>query len=385
MNHNIKISVIIPAAGTGSRFKAKKPKQYCMLGSQTILEQTVSIFIDIPEVQIIYIAVHPDDQFIQSQSFFSHPKISIITGGATRIQSVFNAASNINEEDSRVVLIHDAVRPWLQLTHLEDLLNDFYRSSDWDGIYPCIASSDSLREKKDNQFIPVDRTSFFQVQTPQIFNTLAIQDALSRAINSGEEFTDETQAMEYANYKVKAVEGDRLNIKVTFTNDLKIPEIYESRIGRGIDFHRLEPGNGMTLAGVFLKSNLSIIAHSDGDIVLHALADALLGAGGLNDIGYYFPDTDPANKNLSSIIILEKTLSLLEHKKLQPRNVDVVIICEQPKITPHVQFMKENLSELLKIEEGEIAIKATTAEGMGVIGQGNGIAVYAIASLMEVR
>jgi 2-C-methyl-D-erythritol 4-phosphate cytidylyltransferase/2-C-methyl-D-erythritol 2,4-cyclodiphosphate synthase len=356
-----------------------------MLGSQTILEQTVSIFIDIPEVQIIYIAVHPDDQLIQSQSFFNHPKISIVSGGATRIQSVFNAASKIDGENSKVVLIHDAVRPWLELTHLADLLNEFHSSSDCDGIYPCIASSDSLREKKDNQFIPVDRASFFQVQTPQIFNTLAIQDALSQAINSGEEFTDETQAMEHANYKVKVVEGNRLNNKVTFADDLRIPEIDDSRIGRGIDFHRLEPGNGMTLAGVFLEGNLSIVAHSDGDIVLHAMADALLGAGGLNDIGYYFPDTEAANKNLSSIVILKKTLSLLEHKKLQPRNVDLVIICEQPKITPHVPVMKEALSELLKIEEGDIAIKATTAEGMGVIGQGNGIAVYAIASLMEVR
>ena len=360
MNRNNKISVIIPAAGAGSRFKAKKPKQYCMLGSQTILEQTVSIFIDIPEVQIIYIAVHPDDQLIQSQSFFNHPKISIVSGGATRIQSVFNAASKIDGEDSKAVLIHDAVRPWLELTHLADLLNEFHSSSDWDGIYPCIALSDSLREKKDNQFIPVDRASFFQVQTPQIFNTLAIQDALSQAINSGEEFTDETQAMEHASYKVKVVEGNRLNNKVTFADDLRIPEIDDSRIGRGIDFHRLEPGNGMTLAGIFLESNLSIVAHSDGDI-------------------------DAANKNLSSIVILEKTLNLLEHKKLQPRNVDLVIICEQPKIIPHVPVMKEVLSELLKIEKGDIAIKATTAEGMGVIGQGNGIAVYAIASLMEVR
>ena len=157
MNRNNKISVIIPAAGAGSRFKAKKPKQYCMLGSQTILEQTVSIFIDIPEVQIIYIAVHPDDQLIQSQSFFNHPKISIVSGGATRIQSVFNAASKIDGEDSKAVLIHDAVRPWLELTHLADLLNEFHSSSDWDGIYPCIALSDSLREKKDNQFILTPR------------------------------------------------------------------------------------------------------------------------------------------------------------------------------------------------------------------------------------
>ena len=191
--------------------------------------------------------------------------------------------------------------------------------------------------------------------------------------------------MEDANYRVKLVAGDHSNSKVTFPNDLKMPAISDARIGRGIDFHKLEPGNGMTLASIFLESNLSIVAHSDGDIVLHALADALLGAGGLNDIGYYFPDTDAANKNLSSMVILDKTLSLLEEKKLQPRNVDLVIICEQPKINPHVMTMKTALSNLLKIGEGDISIKATTAEGMGVIGEGNGIAVYAIASLKELK
>jgi len=385
MLHNNKISVIIPAAGTGTRFKAEKPKQYCMLGSKTILEHTVMLFLDIPEVQKIYVAVHPDDHFINSQSFISHPKISIIKGGASRIQSVFNAASKINAEDSESVLIHDAVRPWLQLSHLSYLLNEFYRSSDCDGIYPGITAADSMREKKDNQFIPVDRTSFLQVQTPQIFKTLSIQDALTKAIDSGKDFTDETQAMEYANYRIKAVEGDQSNNKVTFPHDLRMLEISDTRIGRGIDFHKLKPGNGMILASIFLESNLSIVAHSDGDIVLHALADALLGAGGLNDIGYYFPDTDAANKNLSSTIILDRTLNLLEQKKLHPRNVDLVIICEQPKIAPHVHAMKTALSNLLKIEDGDISIKATTAEGMGVIGEGNGIAVYAIASLMEVK
>jgi|TARA_B110000495_G_scaffold87118_1_gene75117 2-C-methyl-D-erythritol 4-phosphate cytidylyltransferase/2-C-methyl-D-erythritol 2,4-cyclodiphosphate synthase len=385
MNHNNHISVIIPAAGNGSRFKAEKPKQYCMLGSQTILEKTVSIFLDIPEVQIIYIAVHPDDQFINSQSFANHPKILIIKGGVTRIQSVFNAASKINAEDSKSVLIHDAVRPWLQLSHLSNLLNEFHSNSDWDGIYPGITVSDSLREKRDNKFIPVDRASFLHVQTPQIFKTAFIQDALNKAINSGKDFTDETQAMEFANYRIKSVPGDPSNHKVTFPHDLRMHEISDARIGRGIDFHKLEPGNGMTLASIFLESNLSIVAHSDGDIALHALADALLGAGGLNDIGYYFPDTDAANKNLSSMIILDNALSLLEQKKLKPRNVDLVIICEQPKITPHVKTMKIALSNLLKIDEGDISIKATTAEGMGIIGEGNGIAVYAIASLMEAK
>ena len=135
---------------------------------------------------------------------------------------------------------------------------------------------------------------------------------------------------------------------------------------------------------MFIDCGLSIIAHSDGDILLHALADALLGAGGLNDIGFYFPDTDPENKNLSSIIILEKTLELLGKQRLEPVNIDFVIVCEQPKIGPYVVKIKSTLSKILKIKENAIAIKATTAEGMGIIGEGNGIAVHAIASLRAI-
>jgi len=137
------------------------------------------------------------------------------------------------------------------------------------------------------------------------------------------------------------------------------------------------------LGGISIECDLAVVAHSDGDIVFHALADALLGASGLNDIGFYFPDTDSQNKDLSSLLIIEKAMSLLAQKNLQPSNVDVIIICEQPKISPHVNAMKTKLASLLAMDKGDISIKATTTEGMGIIGQGNGIAVYAIASLKK--
>ena len=383
MRQNKKISVIIPAAGTGSRFGAQKPKQYSMLGAQTVLEKTVNIFLDIPEVNLIYIAVNPDDQFIHEQSFANHSKILLVHGGELRSQSVFNAAMNIDPDEIGGILIHDAVRPWLQTDHLSFLLAEFQQNDEWDGVYPCVTSIDSLREKRDSEFVSVDRENFMQIQTPQIFDTSFLKKALSKAMDSGINFSDEAQAMEFSNFRVKPVKGERSNIKITFSGDLQPSFACDDRIGRGIDFHKLESGTGITLGSVFIQCDLGIVAHSDGDIVLHALADSLLGAGGLNDIGYYFPDTDPANKNLSSLIILEKTLSLLSNKNLTPNNIDLVIVCEKPKIAPHVSDIKLTLANLLERAEDAISSKATTTEGLGVIGEGNGIAVYAIASLKK--
>ena len=383
MRQNKKISVIIPAAGTGSRFGVKKPKQYSMLGAQTVLEKTVNIFLDIPEVNLICIAVNPDDQFIHEQSFANHPKILIVHGGASRSHSVFNAAMSIDTDELGGILIHDAARPWLQADHLSFLLAEFQQSDEWDGIYPGISSIDSLREKRDSKFISVDRENFLQIQTPQIFDASFLKKALSKAMDSGINFSDEAQVMEFANFRVKPVKGERSNVKITFSDDLRPSFERDARIGRGIDFHKLESGTGIILGSVFIECDLSVVAHSDGDIILHALADSLLGAGGLNDIGYYFPDTDPENKNLSSLIILEKTLSLLGNKNLKPNNIDLVIVCEKPKIAPHVSDIKLALANLLEIVEDAISIKATTTEGLGVIGEGNGIAVYAIASLKK--
>ena len=385
MNQNNSIGVIVPAAGIGARFQNSIPKQYSMLGSQTILEITINFFISFPSIQKIYVSVDSDDKWIDSQSFVNDPKIILTSGGRTRTESVFNALSKINSDEIDFVVIHDAVRPWLSYDHFIYLLDELEADQTIRGIYPVISISESLREIKENNFIPMNRDNFVLVQTPQIFYTPSLKIALNQLMDAHKSLTDEAQAMEAAGFKVKPVKGDRSNAKITFPSDLDRTFSADARIGRGIDFHKFEPGQGILLGNVFIDCKLSIIAHSDGDILLHALADALLGAGGLNDIGHYFPDTDPENKNLSSIIILEKTLELLYEKRLQPVNIDFVIVCEQPKIGPHVAKMKSTLSKILNIEENSIAIKATTTEGMGIIGEGNGIAVYAIASIRTIE
>jgi 2-C-methyl-D-erythritol 4-phosphate cytidylyltransferase / 2-C-methyl-D-erythritol 2,4-cyclodiphosphate synthase len=384
MNQNNSIGVIVPAAGTGTRFQNSVPKQYSMLGSQTMLEVTINFFISFSCIQKIYISVDSDDKWIDSQSFSNDPKIILTAGGRTRSQSVFNALSKVNSDEIDIIAVHDAARPWLSHEQFIYLLDELEADKNIEGIYPVISISESLREIRNNNFIPINRDKFVLVQTPQIFYTPSLKIALNKLMDSKKTLTDEAQAMEAAGFKVKAVKGDRSNTKITFPTDLDRTFRSDSRIGKGIDFHRFEPGKGILLGNVFIDCGLSIIAHSDGDILLHALADALLGAGGLNDIGFYFPDTDPENKDLSSIIIIEKTLELLGKQRLKPANIDFVIVCEQPKIGPYVVKIKSTLSKILKIKENAIAIKATTTEGMGIIGEGNGIAVHAIASLRTI-
>ena len=382
MNPSGNIAVIIPAAGVSSRFGGSTPKQFSSLGDETVLEKSVNLFLGISSIKEIVIAVNPNEDLVKSQSFYQDPRIKIIGGGNTRSESVFNAMAEV-DESIEIVAIHDAARPWLKKTHFEDLLSYLASDQSIEGVFPVISATDSLRMKQGEDIIPVDRENFLHVQTPQIFYYDSLKLALDKLQQEGLHMSDESQAMEHAGFKLLAAPGVTSNIKITYANDLTHHIRRDIRIGRGIDFHQFQPGDGLTLGNVFIDCKLSIVAHSDGDIILHAISDALLGAAGLRDIGYYFPDTDPKNKNLSSLKIIEKTLDLLKDNSLLPNNIDFVVVCEQPKIAPYVNHLKQSLSAILDIEESFIGVKATTSEKMGVIGNGNGIAVYAIASLRD--
>ena len=384
MNQKNNIAVIIPAAGSSSRFGGKISKQFLKIGNETVIEKSVSKFLEIESVKKIYIAIDPNETLIKSQSFFKHPKVTITKGGATRSESVYNAVVAIDNEID-VVVIHDAARPWVSKKLINKLILEFTNDQSIHGLYPVISIIDSLRMKKDKGLIPVDREDFLIIQTPQIFQKESLKIAMNKMIKENLSFTDESQAMERAGFRIKEILGEQSNLKITYEADVSQNIENDYRIGRGVDFHKFEPGAGIILGDVSIDCDLSIVAHSDGDIVLHAISDALLGAGGLRDIGYYFPDTDIKNKDLSSVKILEESLNLLKQKDLQPRNIDFVVVCEQPKIQPYVDDIKKSLSKILNIDESFVGVKATTAEGMGIIGEGNGIAVFAIASLESIQ
>ena len=384
MNQKNNIAVIILAAGSSSRFGGKIPKQFLKIGNETVIEKSVNKFLEIESIKKIYIAIDPNETLIKSQSFFNHPKVTITQGGSTRSESVYKAVLAIDNEID-IVVIHDAARPWVSKKLIDKLILEFMNDQSIQGLYPVISIIDSLRMKKDKDLIPVNREDFLTIQTPQIFKKESLECALNKMTKENLSFTDESQAMERAGFRVKEILGEQSNLKITYAVDISQNIENDYRIGRGVDFHKFEPGEGITLGNVFIGCNLSIVAHSDGDIVLHAISDALLGAGGLRDIGYYFPDTDIKNKDLSSVKIIEKTLNLLKQRNLQPRNIDFVVVCEHPKIQPHVDDLKKSLSKILNIDESFVGVKATTAEGMGIIGEGNGIAVFAIASLENIQ
>ena len=380
MNPSNKITVIIPAAGNSSRFGGSIPKQFLSLGDETVLEKSVNLFLEISSIREVIVAINSNENLIKSQSFYGHSKVKFVEGGSTRSESVFHALVEV-DQSTEIIVIHDAARPWLRKSHFEYLLSQLINDRSIEGVFPIISATDSLRMKDGGDLIPVEREQFLHVQTPQIFNHKSLKAAFDKLKNEGLHMSDESQVMEHAGFKLLAAPGERSNTKITYTDDIANYAGRDLRIGRGIDFHQFQPGSGLTLGNIFIDCELSIVAHSDGDIILHAISDALLGAAGLRDIGYYFPDSDPKNKNLSSLIIIEKSLDLLKENGLWPRNIDFVIVCEQPKIGPYVNKIKKSLSAILKIEESFIGVKATTTEKMGVIGNGNGIAVYAIASL----
>ena len=384
MNPKDNIAVIIPAAGSSSRFGGSTPKQFLRVGDETVLEKSVNLFLGISSIKEVILAINPNENLIKSQSFYKDTRVKIVEGGSTRSESVSNALAAI-DQSIEIVAIHDAARPWVTKSHFEDLLSKFANDQSIEGVFPVISVTDSLRMKQGEDMIPVERENFLHVQTPQIFYHEPLKLALDKLKQENLLMSDESQAMDHAGFKLLAVPGERSNIKITYTDDIPNQIRTDLLIGRGVDFHQFQSGSGLTLGNIFIDCKLSIVAHSDGDIILHAISDALLGAAGLRDIGYYFPDTDLENKNLSSLKIVEKTLDLLKENGLQPRNIDFVVVCEQPKIGPYVDQLKKSLSGILNIEESFVGVKATTTEKMGIIGDGNGIAVYAIASLRDLE
>ena len=373
--------VIIPAAGIGERFNSKLPKQYTSIGDSSILEKTVSNFISQNYVKKVIISVSSSDSFYQYSNFISNPKVHTVIGGDSRMESVCNALHEVDSNEYPSTIVHDAVRPFLNIQSLDSMIDRFALSNK-DGIVPYVDINDSIRNKALG-FSLANREDFIAIQTPQIFKTKPLQESVNKGIKDKNFFSDESQALTYYGFDLEFVVGDRANFKVSFPEDIDLISPFDSFVGRGIDFHKYEycPGSQITLAGVEIQSDYKIIAHSDGDIILHALADSLLGAGGFRDIGFYFPDSDKSNFQLDSTKIVSKALDLLKERGLTPKNIDITVVAGVPKLTKYIDDMITETAKLTSLTKENISIKATTSEGLGKIGDSSGIAVYSLVSL----
>ena len=372
-----KIYGLISAAGTGSRMGAPVPKQFLKIGGRTILEQTAEIFLGAPFIDGIVLTVA--EEYIKIvEGFFpewiENGRLSVVCGGAQRQDSVncgLKALRRMGAEDSSIVLIHDGVRPYASRTLLQKIAE---AAEKWGAAVPAVPPKDTIR------FIDggtPERSRLCCVQTPQGFRMAIIEEAMEKACADGFYGTDDAGLAERLGKKVAVVEGESSNIKITTPEDLRM----ETRIGTGFDVHRLTENRKLILGGVEIPYERGLLGHSDADVLVHALMDAMLGAAALGDIGKLFPDSDPAYSGISSLHLLKKVRDVLKEEGYSLDNADMTVICQRPRLAPYIEQMREKISEVLEVPVEKISIKATTTEKLGFTGRGEGIAAEAVCLL----
>ena len=373
-----KLIAIIPAAGIGQRFGKNRPKQYEYLDGRTVIEASVQPFLDCNSVAKIIIPVSESDPYISEQSFFNHPKIILIEGGKTRAESVRNALSLNEVKKFDYVITHDAARPNINEVDIINIYNEIIRSNSDCSIF-YIPIVDSIKNIQEN--LTKNKADYYLVQTPQISKIDKLKSALHSLISMGTDIPDESFAMESNDLMISRIQGRSSNIKITYKEDLELLKKFITRTGTGFDLHTYKPGKGILIGGYLLECEHEIEAHSDGDVLLHSIADSILGASALGDIGMFFSDKDESNKGLDSKNIIKFCLDKIKDLNLEIYNIDATIICESPKILPHRDAIIESLSRILNLPKSKIGLKATTAEKIGIIGQNKAIAVQSLVNL----
>ncbi len=370
----MRISAIICAAGKGSRTGLEKNKLLVKYDNLTVLEHTLSAFMreDISEI-IVTSSVEDYNDICKIASCYSG--VDVVLGGDTRTASVKNALNKVTGE---IVLIHDGARMFVS----EKVISDCIRCVEERGSGICsLPSTDTIIVAENGRIKGVpDRNILRTVQTPQGFFTDDIKKAYSKI--GDEVFTDDSAV--YSRYITRPYlyDGDPSNRKITYIEDFTVSG---ERVGYGVDTHAFGADkNYITICGVNVPSDSGLIAHSDGDVAIHALMDAMLSAAGLRDIGYYFPDTDDRYKNASSINMLKYVVKVLEENKFKILNASIAIQAQKPRLSKHIAEMKNVLSSILKIEKNRIGISAGTNEGLGYIGEGRGITVTAVVLLRNI-
>ena len=387
--------VVIVAAGRGERAggHAEGPKQYRRIGGRPVISHTLDLFVNWPHARRIVAVIHPDDAALfeaaRAAALPAGDRLTVIHGGPTRQQSVLAGLEALAEADIGHVLIQDAVRPFVEPAILERTLAAFRNGAR--AVLPAIAVADTLKRADGNGNVAetVSRSSLFAAQTPQSFPFETILEAHRRAAASGRtDFTDDASIAEWAGVPVQLVEGSAGNVKLTLQKDIAMADqrlshaLPDVRTGNGYDVHQLVAGDGVTLCGLFIAHDQTLSGHSDADVALHALTDALLATCGAGDIGDHVPPSDPQWKGAASRIFLEHAAAIVREKGGTIMNADVSLIAEAPKVGPHRDAMRRNLAEFLGISIDRCSVKATTNEKIGFIGRREGIAAIATATVV---
>jgi 2-C-methyl-D-erythritol 4-phosphate cytidylyltransferase/2-C-methyl-D-erythritol 2,4-cyclodiphosphate synthase len=390
----MKNAVIIVAAGKGIRAAAAgaRPKQYLDLSGEPVLRRTLSVFLHCSSIDCVQPVIDPDHRLFFDQAIAGLRHVDKIRppvfGGRSRQASVLSGLRALKTENPRNVLIHDAARPFVTEAMIEHTLASLVNKT------ACLVAqplADTLKAEEAGLVArTINRDKLWRAQTPQGFRFQAILAAHELAEREGlADFTDDAALAEWQGIDVEIVMGGERNIKLTTAEDFELAErlldntarSLETRLGNGFDVHAFEPGNEVVLCGIPIPHDARLAGHSDADVGLHALTDALLGAIGAGDIGHHFPPSDPQWKGAASDLFLRHAGELVGKAGGRIVNVDVTLICEHPKIGPYREPMRARIAEILEIEVSRVGVKATTTEGLGFTGRREGIAAMASAAV----
>ncbi|HCP01233.1 MAG: bifunctional 2-C-methyl-D-erythritol 4-phosphate cytidylyltransferase/2-C-methyl-D-erythritol 2,4-cyclodiphosphate synthase [Alphaproteobacteria bacterium] len=377
---------LIVAAGRGSRMPGESPKQYQDLCGRTILRHALEAFVIHPDITDIRAVIHPEDANRYVAATRGLTLAPPVIGGKTRQESVHNGLAALASGTApEQVLIHDSARPFVSLALIDRVIGAL---STADGAIPTLPVNDTVKRAAEGRIAAtLDREGLHLAQTPQGFCFPALLEAHNRAAaDRSVSYTDDASIAEAAGLHVAAVDGDVANIKITHVDDMSRAAAWlrgerETRVGSGFDVHAFGPGDAVRLCGVDIPHDRALDGHSDADVALHALTDAILGALGDGDIGSHFPPSDLQWRGKDSMHFLAHAADLLRTRNGALVHADLTIICEHPNIGPHREAMCTRVAEALAVDRNRISVKATTTEGLGFTGRAEGIAAQASATI----
>ncbi len=394
MYKNQKIAVIIAAAGSSKRMGSGINKQHVKIGNLPVIVRSIMAFTENQTFDEVILVVKEDEEEFFNNEYIGKglfsSNITLVTGGDERQDSVYNALKILND-DIDFVLIHDGARPLVSQETINQVVAKTYEMG---AAAPGIPVKDTIKIVDGDEIIETpDRSRMLSIQTPQGFNRKLLVRAFERAYEDGYYGNDETVLIERIKEKVYIVKGDYSNLKITTMEDVAFCEALlemknegkgnekEMRVGNGFDVHAFSENRKLILGGVEIPFEKGLLGHSDADVLLHAIMDALLGACGLADIGRYFPDTDEDYRGISSLLLLEKVGDLIGSEGFEIINIDATVIAQRPKIAPYINQMIKHIAQVLKITEDRVNVKGTTTEGLGFCGREEGIAASAIVAV----
>jgi len=383
-----KVAAVIVAGGRGYRAGGEVPKQYREIAGEPVIRPTLLAFLRHSQVDAVQPVIHPDDEsaFAAATAGLKN-LLAPVPGGATRQASVRAGLEALQATAPDFVLIHDAARPFLSA---ELISRAIAAAEQYGAAVPAIAITDTVKKIDEQDMVSetLDRSRLRTVQTPQAFGFGLIVDLHRRAAAAGrEDFTDDAALAEWAGQRVSVFAGEATNVKLTTQDDfaraeaLRMTALSDVRTGNGFDVHAFGDGDHVMLAGVRIPNGRGVTGHSDADVALHALVDAILGALAEGDIGMHFPPSDPQWRRASSDRFLAFACERVRARNGVIAHLDVTIVCETPRVGPHRDAMRGRIAEIAGIPIGRVAIKATTSEKMGFTGRGEGIVAMATATV----